>query len=192
MKSKTTLNLLTDSFIIEIKNQVLLFFAFTNKKILPSTFLFLFTSVLLLNSSIIYSQSSSCKAILQADKNRFTKSAPPEGVSYLLHISNTGTANSVYSLSVININSSCSNNDGTSTSNNVNLNVTFTDTNSIPINQIALNPGETITFFVQVKVPIGTAVSKWNCSEIKATAAECPSYNVSTVLHTMVSDPSSE
>lgn len=189
---KTKLNLLTDSFIIEITNQVLLFFAFTNKKILPSTFLFLFTSVLLLSSSIIYSQSNSCKATLQADKNRFTKSAPPEGVSYLLHISNTGTANSVYSLSATNINSSCSNNDGTSTSSNVNLNVTFTDMNSIPINQIALNPGETITFLVQIKVPISTAVNKWNCSQINAIANECPSYTISTVLHTMVSDPSSE
>jgi uncharacterized membrane protein len=74
----------------------------------------------------------------------------------------------------------------------VDLNISFLDLNSNPITTISLNSGETITFLVQVKIPPGTAVNKWNCTQITATATACPSYKESTVLHSLVSDPTAE
>jgi uncharacterized membrane protein len=191
MKPKTTLNLLKNFFAIEFKKHILMFLVIANKVQLRSGML-LCTFVFFLSSSITYSQSGSCKATLQVEKNRFTKSVPPEGITYSLQISNTGTSDTNYVLSSTNINNSCSNNDGSSSSGNVNLNISFTDLNKNAINQIFLNSGETFTFLVQIKVPAGTAVSKWNCTQITATAAECASYKVNTVLHTLVSDPNAE
>ncbi|MDR6844403.1 hypothetical protein [Flavobacterium granuli] len=180
MKPKTTLNLFKNFLAIELK------------KVSQGSQMLLFLFLLLLSNSTSNAQSNSCKATLQVEKNRFTKSVPPEGVSYSLQISNIGTSNSIYTLSATNTNSNCSNKDGSSSAGNVNLSITLTDTNSIPINQISVNPGETITFLAQVKVPNGTTINRWNCSQINATATECPSYSVSTTLHTMVSDPSAE
>ena len=190
MKPKTTLNLSKDFFSGELKKYISFFLAITNKKksLIPSTILY--ACILLLSTSATYSQS--CKATLQVEKNRFTKSVSPEGISYSLQISNTGSNNTTYILSASNINSSCSNNDGSNTSSNVNLNISFADTNSNAINEISLSPGETSKFLVEVKAPIGTAVGKWNCTQITATATECSSYKVSTVLHTLVSDPTAE
>jgi hypothetical protein len=190
MKPKTTLNLFNDYFTNEIQKMILIYsFILGNKKsITPYKTVLMFAFVFITANS--YSQS--CKATLLVEKNRFTKSVPPEGVSYSLLISNTGSSNATFDLNASNINSSCSNNDGSSSSSNVNLNISFTDINSNTINQISLNPGETITFLAIVKVPFGTAFSKWNCSQITATSIECPSYKVNTVLHTLVSNPSEE
>jgi uncharacterized membrane protein len=192
MKPKTTLNLSKDFFSIELKKYTLFFLAIANKKVLliPSTLLY--ACIFLLSTSTTYSQSGSCKATLQVEKNRFTQSVPPEGTSYNLQISNTGTASSTYTLSASNVNSNCSNNDGSSTSGNVNLNISFSDANQNSISEISLSPGETAVFLAIVKVPIGTTVSKWNCTEITATSTACASYKVSTVLHTLVSDPNQE
>jgi uncharacterized membrane protein len=190
MKPKTTLNLSKDFFSTELIKNILFFLAIANKKVLliPSTLLY--ACILLLSTSITYSQS--CKATLQVEKNRFTQSVSPGGTSYNLQISNTGTSNSTYTLSASNVNSNCSNNDGSSTSANVNLSISFSDVNQNSISEISLSPGETATFLVIVKVPFGTAVSKWNCTDIIATATACSSYKVSTTLHTLVSDPNKE
>lgn len=95
-------------------------------------------------------------------------------------------------MSSSNVNSSCSNNDGSNVSGNVNLNVSFSDASLNSISEISLSPGETASFLVNVKVPVGTTVSRWNCTEITATATACSSYKVSTILHTLVSDPNQE
>ena len=192
MKPKTTLNLFKNFLAIELKKHLLLFLAFAFKKVSLKPSMLLYASLLLLNSSITYSQMSSCKATLQAEKNRFTQSVPPEGTSYTMQISNTGSSNSTYTLSSSNVNSSCSNNDGSNVSGNVNLNISFSDTSLNSISEISLSPGETASFFVNVKIPVGTAVSKWNCTEITATATTCSSYKVSTILHTLISDPNQE
>jgi len=192
MKPKTTLNLFKNFLAIELKNYRLLFLAFANKKVSLFSSMLFYALILLLNTSMSYSKSSSCKATLQANKNRFTKSVPPEGTSYTMQISNTGTSNSTYTLSSYNVNSSCSNNDGSSSSSNVNLNISFSDMSQNSISAISLSPGETANFLVNVKIPTGTAINKWNCTEITATATACSSYKVSTILHTLVSDPNQE
>jgi len=192
MRPKTTLNLFENFFAFELKKHILLFLVFANKKVLQTPSMLLCTSILVLSSSITYSQSGSCKATLQVEKNRFTQSVPPEGTYYNLQISNTGTANSTYTLSAANVNNTCSNNDGSSTSSNVNLSISFSDINQNSINEISLSPGETATFLANVKVPAGTTVSKWNCTEITATSTTCTFYKVSTVLHSLVSDPNQE
>ena len=188
MKPKTTLNLLKDFLTNLIQKIILVCFSFFDKKVSLATYKI--AIVFLLFSINSYSQA--CKATLHVEKNRFTKSVPPEGMAYKLLISNTGPSNTTYVLSVSNINTSCSNNDGSNTSSNVNLNFTFADTNTNSINQISVSPGETIPFIVQVKVPNGTAVNRWNCTQITATSIECPSYKVNTILHTLVSDPNVE
>ncbi|PVX47886.1 hypothetical protein C8C85_3850 [Flavobacterium sp. 103] len=192
MKPKTTLNLFKNFLAIELKKHLLLFLAFAYEKVSPKPSMLFLASILLLNSSITYSQSSSCKATIQVEKNRFTQSVPPEGTSYTIQISNTGSSNSTYTLSSSNVNSSCSNNDGSNVSGNVNLNVSFSDASLNSISEISLSPGETASFLVNVKVPVGTTVSRWNCTEITATATACSSYKVSTILHTLVSDPNQE
>lgn len=192
MKPKTTLNLFENLFAIELKKIILLFLGFANKKVSLNLAMLLYTFILVFSSSVTHSQSSSCKATLQVEKNRFTQSVSPGGTSYNLQISNTGTSNSTYTLSALNVNSSCSNNDGSSTSGNVNLSISFSDMNQNSISEISLSPGETATFLTNVKVPMGTTVNKWNCTEITATSTSCTSYKVSTVLHTLVSDPNQE
>ncbi len=192
MESKITLNPFKYILVIEHLKQILLLLVFANKKMFIRLSVLFYTFVLLLNTSFIYSQSNSCKATLQVENDRFAQSVRPEGTSYILQISNTGTSNSTYKLSSSNINSSCSNNDGSSSSDNVNLNFSFSDMTLNPISEISLAPGQTTLFLVNVKVPPGTTVSKWNCTEIIATATACASYKVSTVLHTLVSNPDEE
>lgn len=192
MRPKTTLNLFKNFLANDFKNNILLVLEFAFKKVLPNHSMLLYTLIFLVSTSITYSQSSSCKATLQVEKDRSSQSVPPEGTYYKMEISNTGNSNSNYSLSSSNVNSSCSNNDGSSTSSNVSLNISFSDIAFNSISEISLSPGETAFFLVNVKVPVGTAVSKWNCTEITATATNCSSYKVSTILHTLVSDPNQE
>jgi hypothetical protein len=188
MKPKTTLNLLKDFLTNLIQKIILVCFSFFDKKVSLATYKI--AIVFLLFSINSYSQA--CKATLQVEKNRFTQSVPPEGTYYNLQISNLGTVTSNYTLSISNVNSNCSNNDGSSSSNNVNLAFSFSDMNQNPISEISLSPGESATFLTIVKIPIGTTVNRWNCTEIIATPKECPSYKVSTVLQTLVSDPNRE
>jgi uncharacterized membrane protein len=148
--------------------------------------------VLVLHTSMFFAQSGSCKGALQVEQNRNYSSTPPEGTYYTLLLSNAGTSSTTYTLSSSNVNSSCSNNDGSSTSGNVNLTISFADTNSNPISEITLIPGETKTFLVNIKVPLGTTVSKWNCTQISASATTCSNYTLNTLLHTLVSDPNQE
>lgn len=192
MEPKTTLNLSIDFFSNVIQKRILFLTAFFNKKAwsIPSKICYIL--FLMLCTAISFAQSGSCKGTLQVEDNSYYSSVPPEGTYYTLLLSNIGTSNAAYTLSSSNVNSSCSNGDGSSTSGNVNLNISFTDVNSNPISEITLNSGETATFLVLVKVPLGTTVSKWNCTQITASATTCSNYTLNTILHTLVSDPNQE
>ena len=192
MKAKATQYLLFFFLTNQFQELILSFLASVNKKKSLILSILLYSFVLLINTSITYSQSGSCKASLQVEKNRNTQSVRPNGTSYTLQISNAGLSNSTYNLSSVNVNSSCSNGDGSSSSGNVNLSISFSDKNFNTISEISLSPGETASFLVNIKVPMGTSVNKWNCTEITATSTICSSYKVSTILHTLVSDPNQE
>lgn len=156
-----------------------------NKKSLLVTLFFVICS------SLIYAQNS-CKAKLQVEKNRNSRSITSEGTQYKLELTNDNFNSSNYTLKALNINASCSNNDGSSTSGNVNLTIFFTDLDSNPISELSLNPGETKSFLAKIELPSGTPFNKWNCTQIIATSNDCSSYSVSTILHTLVSDPNQE
>jgi hypothetical protein len=192
MEPKTTLNLSIAFFPNVIQKTILFLTVFFNKKAttIPSKISYIIFLVLCTTGS--FAQSGSCKGTLQVEDNSNYTSVPPEGTYYTLLLSNTGASNSTYTLSSSNVNSSCSNGDGSSTSGNVNLNISFANANSNPISEITLNSGETATFLVLIKVPLGTTVSKWNCTQISASATTCANYTLNTILHTLVSDPNQE
>jgi uncharacterized membrane protein len=190
MKPKTTLNLSKDYFTNLFQKLIMLLHTFLYKKVRFTIYKLLTAFIFLIITTNSYSQS--CQATLKVEKNRSTKSVSPEGTYYKLEISNTGITSVTYKLSAINVNNSCSNNDGSSTSSNVNLNISFTDEGSNPISEISLNPGQTTTFLTNVNIPLGTAINKWNCTQIYATATSCSNYSVNIILHTLVSDPNQE
>jgi uncharacterized membrane protein len=190
MEPKTTLNLLIAFFLNIIQKTILFFPAFFNKKawLIP----FSYTLFLVLCTSISFAQSGSCSATLQVEKDRDTRSTPPDGTYYTLIISNTGMSAQTYTLSSSNVNSSCANNDGSNTTGNVNLTANFVDTNLNSISEISLSPGQSVSFLVNIKVPVGTSVNKWNCTQITASSSSCSNYSVNTVLHTLVNDPNQD
>jgi hypothetical protein len=192
MEPKTTLNLSIAFFSNIVQKTILFLTVFFNKKTttIPSKISYIIFLVLCTAGS--FAQSGSCNGTFQVEQNRNYSSVPPEGTYYTLLLSNTGTSSTTYTLSSSNVNSSCSNNDGSSTSGNVNLAISFADTNSNSISEITLNPDETSTFLVNVKVPLGTTVSKWNCTQISASATTCSNFTLNTILHTLVSDPNQE
>lgn len=148
-------------------------------------------ALLIVSTTFSYSQSS-CKAKLQVEKSRNSRSITSEGTQYKLELTNDNFNSANYTLKAVNINASCSNNDGSSTSGNVNLTIFFTDLDSNPITELSLNPGETKSFLAKIGLPSGTPINKWNCTQIIATSNDCSSYSVSTILHTLVSDPNQE
>jgi len=139
---------------------------------------------LIFNSLSTFSQT--CNANLDVVKNRNIRSTTSQGTYYKMSITNKGSISDVYSLFSQNINNTCSNNDGSSTATNVSLNLSFEDTNFNSINKITINPGETLTFLAHITVPLGTSIDKWCCTQVTATSNLCPSYKVSTTLHTLV------
>ncbi|CAM2943056.1 hypothetical protein SAMN05444143_1122 [Flavobacterium succinicans] len=147
--------------------------------------------VFMIGSSLIHAQNS-CKSKLQVEKNRNSRSISSEGTQYRLLISNETSNQASFNLKAIDINKNCTNNDGSSTSNNVNLNFFFTDVDSNPISDIVLNSGETKSFLVKLTIPSGTPYNRWNCTEIAATSNDCSNYSITTILHTLVSDPNQE
>jgi hypothetical protein len=177
---------------MEPKTTLNLSIAFFNKKalLIPSKIGYII--FLVLCTAISFAQSGSCSATLQVEKDRNTRSTPAAGTYYTMIISNTGMSNTTYTLSSSNVNSSCANNDGSSNSNNVNLTANFVDINLNPISEISLSSGQTVSFLVNIKVPVGTTLSKWNCTQITATSTSCSNYKVNTILHTLVSDPNQD
>lgn len=192
MEPKTTLNLLIAFISNVIQKTILFLLAFFNKKAWSTPLKISYILFLVLCTAISFAQSGSCSARLQVEKDRDTRSTPPDGTYYTLIISNTGTSDETYTLSSSNVNGSCANNDGSSTIGNVNLSTYFVDINLNPISEISLSPGQTVSFLVNVKVPVGTTVNKWNCTQITATSSSCSNYKVNTILHTLVSDPNQD
>jgi hypothetical protein len=190
MKPKTTLNLLMDFFQNVFQKKIQFLPSFFYKKTWSISFEILCILFLVLHSSMSFAQSGLCRGTLKVEDNNYYNNVPPEGTYYTLLISNTGASNSTYTLNSSNVNATCSNGDESSTAENVNLNISFTDTNSNSISEITLNPGQTATFLVHIKIPLGTPVSKWNCTQISASATTCSNYTLNTILHTLVSDPS--
>lgn len=162
---------------------------YTKKNINSILFNIIFLMLFSYNSE---AQLKKCKAKLQVENNRNSRSVTPRGTQYLLQISNESTLIATYSLYATNINNSCSNNDGSATSNNVNLYVTFSDLDSNPISSITVNSGETKQFLVKMKSPPGTPYKRWNCTQINADSRDCSNYSISTVLHTFVINSNEE
>ncbi|MEN2413371.1 Fn3-like domain-containing protein [Flavobacterium mesophilum] len=150
----------------------------------------LFSLLLCLITTVSFAQSGSCKATLGVEKDRYYSNAGDNGAYFTLVLTNTGNSDDVYNLSALNINSNCANNDGSSTSQNVNLVASFLDNSNVPITSISLSANQTATFSIHLTVPQGTAYNKWNCMQITAASSNCANYTVSTVVHTIVNNPS--
>lgn len=148
--------------------------------------------IFVLNTVTVLGQSNSCSALLKVEKDRNTRSTPQDGTYYTMLISNNGSATDVFRLSALNVNSTCANTDGSDTTKNVKLNPLFLDANRNPITEISVNPGQTVSFFVHIVVPINTPFNKWNCTQISAKSRLCNTYEVNTVLHTLVINPSED
>lgn len=146
---------------------------------------------LLFNSLSSFGQNS-CQIDLNAYKGRNIRSVPLNGTYYTMIITNKSSSRSVYSLSAQNINSTCRNTDGSGAENNVNVTSAFLDADRNPINQIVVGAEQSVKFLVRITVPSGTGINKWCCTQISATSNECSNYRVSTVLHTLVINPSEE
>ncbi len=124
--------------------------------------------ILVFNVTTTFGQSNSCQANLIVDHNLNVGSTSPEGTYYSMIITNTGTSADTFSLSSLNINTTCSNTDGSNTADNVNLETTFVDINLSPLNEISLHAGESIHFYSHVTIPAGTVIKKWCCTQVIA------------------------
>lgn len=156
-----------------------------------STTISKFILILLVLSSAVAVGQTKCTADLRVEKDRNTRSTPTDGTYYSMQISNTGKAVDVYSLSAMNL-TDCSNSDGSSSAKNVSLTAVILDKNLKPIDELKVNPGETMLFFVHMLVPKGTPFDKWNCTQITAKSKMCTTYKVHTILHTLVINPSED
>lgn len=150
----------------------------------------IFSLLFYLITTLSFAQSGSCNATLGVEKERNYSNAGTDGAYFTLIITNDGNSSDVYNLSALNINSNCSNSDQTSTSQNVNLIGSFLDDSSVPITSITVASHQTATFSIHLTVPQGTAYNKWNCTQINATSTNCSDYTASTIVHTIINNPS--
>lgn len=150
----------------------------------------IFSLLFCLLTTLSFAQSGSCNATLGVEKERYYSNASTDGAYFTLILTNEGNSTDIYNLSALNINSNCSNSDQTSTSQNVNLIGSFLDDNSAPITSITVASHQTATFSIHLTVPPGTAYNKWNCTQINAISANCSNYTASTIVHTIVNNPS--
>lgn len=154
--------------------------------------LFVNCFLLLFFSSISFAQSSTCQGTLIVENNSYVRSAPLSGTFYSMVLTNTGNKSDTYSLSSSNVNSSSSNPDRSTVTNNVAIKATFMDLQKNVISSIALAAGKSINFFVSIEVPVGTTINKWNSTQISAKSANCNTYQLDTILHTLVIDASND
>lgn len=146
-----------------------------------------YVTLLCLIATFTHSQNSNCALQLEVDKGRNTRSTSTSGTYYKLHLRNQGNSVDIITLTSRNGTTFCSNSNslGKIVSNS-NLTTNILDTNKVTRNQYTLQPGESITFLMQILVPIGTAINSWCCTEITATSRNCPTVNSSTTVYTMV------
>jgi hypothetical protein len=176
---KTICFFITPFFVFNILSQIrLVFFSFRFKVSLIVLVGLLYTSS--------YAQSNNCKATLVVEDNVYVDSASSQGVSYNMILTNNGNAIDTFILTSINANTISKNPDDSSTSKNVILNTRFLNTNQIEINEISVNPGESIHFFSKQTIPAGTSLSQWSSNQIIATSKNCNSYKTDILLHTYV------
>lgn len=147
--------------------------------------------IFLIGSSLIYAQNS-CKATLLVEDNGNVDSASREGVTYKMVITNTGFSSETYTLSSFNMNSNFKNPDESATNANVVLSTVFLDANKSQITEINIEPGESIHFLAKLTIPPGTTLARWSTNQIIATAKNCSSYKINTVLHTYVLNPNND
>jgi hypothetical protein len=150
----------------------------------------IFSILFCLLTTLSFAQSGSCNATLGVEKDRNYSNADTYGAYFTLVITNEGNSTDVYNLSALNINGNCANNDQTSTSQNVNLIGNFLDNSAVPITSITVSSHQIATFSIHLTVPQGTAYNKWNCTQINATSTNCSNYTASTIVHTIVNNPS--
>lgn len=140
----------------------------------------------IISNFVFVNAQSSCSADMSVVKGRNSRSTTSSGTFYKMTITNKGGSTDLYNLTSINNNGSCTNTDGSSTASNVNLIVSFKDLNLNDITKITVRPQETIEFYANVNVPVGTLINKWCCSKITAKSDTCTSYSINTDLHTLV------
>ena len=163
-----------------------------NKIYFHNNLKFLTVLIVLLFCSTIYSQQNNCSATLNAEKNRNSRSIPPDGTFYKMQITNTSLFVNSYIIVAENNNNNSENIDKSSTSSNVNLTFKLLDENKNSIDKVKLNPGETLFFLVHAEVPSGTNYNKWCNTQIIAKSISCSNYEVETVLHTLVISSNSD
>jgi len=144
-----------------------------------------------ISSAMVYGQNS-CKATLVVEDNSNVDSASAEGVTYKMIITNTGGTSDTYSLSSVNMNSNFKNPDESDTNINVVLSTLFLDSNKNQITEIYIEPGKSIHFIAKLTIPAGTTLERWSTNQIIATAKNCNSYKVNTILHTYVLNPNND
>lgn len=175
-----------------LKYIIMITTSFLQKINLPTTSTVYILLLFFVTGSSISIAQNRCLAKIQVEKNRNSRSLPPGGTKYIIEIANEGSMPDSYQLQALNITSNCSNNDGSPTSANVNLTVNCTDFDNNIITEIVLNPGETKSFLAKVSAPEATPYNRWNCTQIIATSKECTTYSISTILHTIVTDPTQD
>lgn len=143
-------------------------------------------------STVSFAQSGSCTATLVVKDDGNIRSTPPGGTYYKMILTNNGGSTDSYVLSVKNINNTCSNTDGSSTTSNVLINTDFIDFDKKTINEITLEAGQSVNFYIHVTVPPNTHVEKWSCNQVTATSKNCTNYATDTVLHTYIINPAND
>ena len=153
--------------------------------------LFIIVFYLFLASTSSYSQIKNCQAKIIVEENGNVDSISENGLLYTIILTNTGTTSDRYIITSINVNSNSKNPDNSTTNTNVVLNIIFLDADKNEITEIIVNPGQSISFFSKLTIPVGTDFSKWSSNQIVATSTNCTSYRVDTVLHSYILNPNS-
>lgn len=146
-------------------------------------------AILLLLSSTVSAQSGNCSAKFVVENNGYVRSTPLTGTFYSLVLTNTGSSTDIYNLISSNQNGLLSSNpDSSNASLNVMLNSRFVDESDNVLTSISLEPGKTISFYLEIIVPTGTEYNKWNTMKVVAKSKLCTDSINDLVLHTHVID----
>ncbi|HSD08655.1 hypothetical protein [Flavobacterium sp.] len=172
-------------------------FIFPNLQYKSSTFksfgkTIYFALILFIITFSSFGQSNNCSAKLIVEDDGYVDSAAASGVLYNMIITNNGSSTDTYTLSSVNVNSTSKNPDDSETNNNVLLNTAFLDSQKNVITEITVNPGESVTFYSKLTIPVGTVLAKWSNNKIIATSTKCNSYKVEIILHTYVLKPNND
>jgi hypothetical protein len=180
-----------NDFSITKLTMLMIFIFYKNKLIMNYNILFIIITLSI--PTQFFGQFNSCIADLRVENDINAQSSSSTAAAlYNMVLTNKSSTKDTYSLNAVNINSTCVNTDGSSSTGNVNLTITFLDTNQQPISNIAINAGQSASFFVKTTVPNGTAYNKWCCTKVNAESTTCSNYNVNTILHTLVINPNED